>query len=246
MSAERRSGAADTDIPSTDVSCTDILEMFVEGIAVLDNALACRERGLYGVTWLVDVHLTALATRSGMVVDFGEAKPLIKHALESRYDHKLMVAKSLVETDDSGGALVAEWTDAAGQAYRHKGPEVAYCLTADDAVTMHGLADEIQRDLIDVLPGHIASVHVDLREEEIDGAAYHYCHGLRLHDGDCQRIAHGHRSRIEVKINGQRGPAARVRLGRAVERCLPWLARCLDDEHARRGYVWVHGLSGRL
>lgn len=43
-----------------------------------------------------------------------------------------------------------------------------------------------------------------MRPENIDGDYYHYTHGLKLHDGNCQRIAHGHRSKINFFLDGNR------------------------------------------
>ena len=55
-----------------------------------------------------------------------------------------------------------------------------------------------------VVPGNVSDIAVRLREEEIVGASYRYSHGLRDHDGLCQRIAHGHRSRIQIWRDGER------------------------------------------
>ena len=54
---------------------------------------------------------------------------------------------------------------------------------------------------------NVAEVRLTLRHEVVDGAYYHYAHGLKKHTGHCQRIAHGHRSRIEIRLDGRREPA---------------------------------------
>ncbi len=47
-------------------------------------------------------------------------------------------------------------------------------------------------------------VRIHLRHEPIDGAWYRYSHGLKHHAGNCQRIAHGHRSRLLIYRDGER------------------------------------------
>jgi 6-pyruvoyl-tetrahydropterin synthase len=55
-----------------------------------------------------------------------------------------------------------------------------------------------------LLPANVQSIIIRLYPEHTDDAWYQYSHGLKLHAGNCQRIAHGHRSRIEIFHNGQR------------------------------------------
>ena len=64
-----------------------------------------------------------------------------------------------------------------------------------------------QPQLAAIVPANVARIGLALRHEAIEGASYHYTHGLKKHQGNCQRIAHGHRSRIAILVDGQRDAA---------------------------------------
>ncbi|MBI3171291.1 MAG: 6-carboxytetrahydropterin synthase [Hydrocarboniphaga effusa] len=73
-----------------------------------------------------------------------------------------------------------------------------------DTVTVEALAAHLHDALRKALPQNVSDAQVLLRHEVITSAYYHYTHGLKKHAGHCQRIAHGHRSRLQIFINGKR------------------------------------------
>lgn len=83
-------------------------------------------------------------------------------------------------------------------------PDEAYCLVDTDAITVETVTEHVYQVLKGELPANVQGLEITLRHENIDGAFYHYTHGLKKHDGNCQRIAHGHRSPIELLVNGKR------------------------------------------
>lgn len=183
--------------------------LFVDGVAIIDSAVACAERGLYGATWLVDLELSGVADEPGMVLDFGRLKPRVKALVDEVFDHVLLVPADMPGLQHGGedAALELTWSDADGGRYRHLSPAAACRFLPGEAVTSDALAERISQALCAEFGFDVDALRITVREEHIAGAAYRYCHGLEHHAGRCQRIAHGHRSRLEIEIDGVRDEA---------------------------------------
>lgn len=182
--------------------------LFVDHLTVMDFTYLDQERGLVGESWIVDVVLQGALDEQGMVFDFGDVKKQIKRAIDESFDHKFVVPAQLpgLERDEQNQSLILRWTDTRGRQWQHSSPPDAVVLLPGDTITREAAT----RWLIDLLrrfvPVNVDAIKVNLRTEAIDGAYYHYSHGLKKHLGNCQRIAHGHRSRLEVFVDDKRAP----------------------------------------
>ena len=88
-----------------------------------------------------------------------------------------------------------------------RGPSEAFTLLPWQQISPTALARHLSEQLTAERPENVERVTLTLSDEPIDGAAYGYSHGLKRHDGNCQRIAHGHRSRLHIFQASQRQPA---------------------------------------
>jgi 6-pyruvoyl-tetrahydropterin synthase len=186
-----------------------MIRLFVDRLTIIDFSCLDPARGLLGESWLCDVELAGDLDAQGMVLDFAEAKRSVKRLIDERFDHRLIVPARHpgLDRQDDGGIVRLSFPYGTGRFVLHAGPRDAVCLVDAESVTPESLAAAIEAALRDVLPTNVTAVRVALREETIDGASYRYSHGLRQHGGNCQRIAHGHRSRIEIYRDGGRAPA---------------------------------------
>ncbi len=183
--------------------------LFVKRLTVIDNSILSPARGLIGESWQVDVELEGDLDAQGMVLDFGEIKRSIKRLIDEQFDHKLLVPADyagLKITDYNDGLHLSFETDD-GRQIEHRSPHDAVRLIPCERIVTDRLAQIIADYLSPQTPDNVIAVHIRLWPESIDGAFFHYSHGLKHHDGNCQRIAHGHRSRIEILRNGQRDTA---------------------------------------
>ncbi|PTY36350.1 hypothetical protein BGP77_03330 [Saccharospirillum sp. MSK14-1] len=183
--------------------------LFVDNLTVLDFSYLHPSRGVVGESWIVDVELEGELNEEGMVFDFGHVKKLLKQALDSGMDHTLVVplalpGLTLVEEQD-GERLNLEYRDTNGQLkFRYQAPREAVFQLDSASVNIDAALPALEAHLNTLVPANVRKVHLHLHTEQIDGAFYHYAHGLKKHQGDCQRLCHGHRSRVEIWRDGQR------------------------------------------
>ena len=182
--------------------------LFVEQLTVIDCAYLDAQRGLVGESWIVDIELDGDLDEQSMLLDFGEVKKRLKRALDGSADHTLIVPgrQPGLKLQHGAGRISLEFPTPDGTIEHHAPPQALSLLDAEQ-VDSASLAAYLQPILAREVPPNVAEVRLNLRHERIDGPYYHYTHGLKKHAGYCQRIAHGHRSRIEVRVDGARDAA---------------------------------------
>ncbi|MGV6826826.1 MAG: 6-pyruvoyl trahydropterin synthase family protein [bacterium] len=181
------------------------MRLFVEQLTVIDFSYLHADRGLVGESWSVDLELEGQPDDQGMLIDFGDIKRTFKQAIDERFDHKLLVPTlsrgvSIVE---EGEQVVTRFPFADDDIIEHRAPAHAQTNVEVVAVTTETLASEVAAHLQPMLPGNVTGIHIKLAPESADTPYYHYSHGLKQHCGNCQRIAHGHRSRIRIYQDDQ-------------------------------------------
>lgn len=178
--------------------------LFVEQLTVLDFSRLDPERGLVGESWIADLELGGELDEQSMVLDFGIVKRQARDAMEDLADHKLVVPERApgVSVGEAGSGVAVRLDGPA--AVQLSSPAEAVCRLDEPEVTAGRLARRLEAAVRSVMPANVAEIVVALRDEAAPGAYYHYSHGLKRHAGNCQRIAHGHRSRVEVWRDGRR------------------------------------------
>ncbi len=184
-------------------------QLFVNRLTTLDFSYLHPGRGLLGESWLLDVVLSGGLDDQGMVLDFAEVKHAIKQLVDEAFDHRLLIPLGYegLEEMPRRGMSHLNFRTTAGWLIQHSSPEQAVCRIDAPEVTPETVAEAIVERLQPQMPDNVESLQIRLSPEVIDGASYHYSHGLKHHCGNCQRIAHGHRSRIVIERDGRRDPA---------------------------------------
>lgn len=190
----------------TRLLCLAIMLLFVDNLTNVDFSYLHAERGMLGETWLASASLDGALDEQGMVCDFGEVKRLLRHFLDKELDHCLLVptrSPNLV-LEQSDDQVSLTWSYGKDLVLKCTSPKQAIALIDAETINPESVATWCIEQLKPHFAHSVTTLNMGFTEEAIDSAFYHYSHGLKKHGGNCQRIAHGHRSRITIWRDGLR------------------------------------------
>ena len=183
------------------------MQLFVRDLTVIDFSYLCPIRGMVGESWIVDVLLDGGLDDQNMVLDFSKVKRTIKDTIDNIADHRLLIptACSEVRWQQQGDTVWMDFNSLKGDIHLAC-PAQAFALIPSELIDFESVNTFLHKALKAVLPDNVDGIALTLRNELHEAPYYHYSHGLKKHDGNCQRIAHGHRSPINVFENGIAAP----------------------------------------
>ncbi|WP_394133150.1 6-carboxytetrahydropterin synthase [Shewanella maritima] len=183
------------------------MQLFVKDLTVIDFSYLCPLRGMVGESWIVDVLLDGGLDEQNMLLDFSKVKKTIKNTIDDVADHRLLIptACNHVRWQQQGERVWMDFESDKGSIHLAC-PSQAFALIPTEVIDFESVNTFLQKALKEALPDNVQGVSLTLRNEVLDTPYYHYSHGLRKHDGNCQRIAHGHRSPVTVFENGVAAP----------------------------------------
>lgn len=226
--------------------------LFVDNLTVIDFSYFHPRRGVVGESWIVDVELDGELNDEGMVFDFGHVKKLLKKAIDEGMDHTLVVPtrlQGLTLTEDEQHERVSiEFRAPSGElTFAYQSPREAVFLIDSTDVAIDSARPLLETHLNNLVPDNVKHVSLNLRTERKPGDYYHYSHGLKKHQGDCQRICHGHRSSIEIYRNNKRDSEAEAHWAyRFADIYLITEEDKLPSEHAGLTHVGYDAEQGRF
>lgn len=180
-------------------------QLFVDNLTVIDFSYLDTQRGILGESWIVDVELQGELDDQGMLFDFGDVKKKVKSVIDYEVDHKLVVPAThpRVSITHLGATIETVFNAENGEQIIHKSPIEALTQIQDSEINKGNVSVYLCEKILEQLPENVTGINITLREENIEGPFYHYSHGLKKHQGNCQRIAHGHRSTINIFKDGK-------------------------------------------
>ncbi|MCG7561657.1 6-carboxytetrahydropterin synthase [Pseudoalteromonas sp. McH1-42] len=175
--------------------------LFVDALTVIDFSYLCGKRGAVGESWIVDMTLHGQLNEESMVLDFAKVKKQIKAIIDDTIDHKLAIPSQLSCNYESQGGRVSFDGLFGGHHLAMSAPDEAVCIVEGAQINEASVIAFLKQQILPKMPDNVKDLEIELRPEPSRSFYYHYSHGLKKHDGNCQRIIHGHRSDIGIYLD---------------------------------------------
>ena len=181
------------------------MRLLVDNLTNVDFSYLHPSRGLVGETWLASIELEGELDEQGMICDFGIVKSMLRQWLDQQLDHCLLVPRSahaLANLTESEDRVEVSWLTTENDRLKCASPKQAITVIETADISPETVANWCVNLLKPKFPASVKALTLKFTHEDIPGPFYHYSHGLKKHKGNCQRIAHGHRSKIEIWKDG--------------------------------------------
>ncbi len=182
------------------------MQLFVDNLTNVDFSYLDDQRGLVGETWLASVLLDGGLDQTSMIWDFGLVKKVLRNWLDDQLDHRLLVPvnSQRLTYEVNNDRITLSWSFGKNDILTMDAPLQAVALVDAEHINEQTASQWSLKQLASYFPENLEHIQLNFEAEDINSAFYHYSHGLKKHDGNCQRIAHGHRSRIQIWRDGSR------------------------------------------
>lgn len=172
--------------------------LFYDKITSLDCARLDENFGVIGESYFVNIEVISKPHKDGMIYDFSYFKKDIKALIDKTIDHRLVVLKNIKGITKKDDSVTLDYDFKDGK-LSYTAPENSFCFLENE----DSLESFIEKEVLKKFS--FETVKVSLKApNDSDETRFHYTHGLKNHNGNCQRLLHGHKGKIEIYINKKR------------------------------------------
>ena len=176
--------------------------LFYNHVTDLDYAYLDDQLGLVGNSYSVGVEFVGTVDEEGILYDFSHAKKKVKGIIDRDCDHRLIVPQGRAEFLEEEIFMKHIF---GRRQLTYRAPKQAVCSIPSSHVNKENIQSFLEQKILQEMPKNIVAVKIFLFSEHLEHgqSVFHYTHGLKQHYGNCQRLFHGHRNTLKVKVNGE-------------------------------------------
>ncbi len=188
--------------------------IFIKNLKNIDAAVFEPSVGIVGHSWALNIEIAGNVDNDGLVIDFSSLKKTVVQVVKDAVDHTLLIpvaSPSVRFSEDGSGGET--WSLRAQNrmknidfTWEYSCPKGSVFPVRTAQVTRSVVEQELEKMLRHRLGPAVTSLRISLTDEVAHEttAFFRYTHGLTKHVGKCQRLFHGHRSRLEIKVGNER------------------------------------------